>query len=181
MNNLQKYYKDSVAPAILKEFGYKNVNQVPAIKKVVINVGIGPNLKDKEYLESVKKDIEMICGQKPVETLSKKSISNFKIREGMVVGLKVTLRSHRMWDFLEKLVKVTLPRVRDFRGISDKGFDRNGNYSLGFNEHLAFPEIAADEMDYLHGLELAISIDSPSVEASKSLLNKLGFPFKKEE
>ena len=180
MNNLQKYYKESVVPTMVKEFGYQNIHQAPSIKKVVINVGLGANLKGKEYLDAVKKDIEMICGQKPVETLSKKSISNFKIREGMVIGLKVTLRSHKMWDFLEKLVKVTLPRVRDFRGISDKGFDGNGNYSLGFNEHVAFPEIAADEMDFLHGLELAITIDSSSREASKSLLTKLGFPFKKE-
>lgn len=181
MNNLKKYYKENVIPKLKEDFGYKNVNQVPNIKKLVINVGVGRNLKNKEYLEVVKKSLKRISGQSPVETKAKKSISNFKVREGNVVGMKVTLRDKKMWDFIEKLIKVTLPRVRDFRGISRKSFDAKGNYSLGFTEHIAFPEIEQDELDILHGLEIVLAIDTPSKEASEKLLTYLGFPFKEKE
>jgi len=181
MNNLQKQYKEKVVPVLMEKLNSKNILAVPAIKKVVINVGIGPGLKDQEYLNTVKKTLEKISGQKPVETLSKKSISNFKIRIGMVVGVKVTLRGKRMWDFLEKLTKITLPRVRDFRGISDKGFDKNGNYSLGFKENIAFPEIRQDELEKIHGLEINITSTTKNKEEGKLLLSELGFPFRQEE
>lgn len=165
----------------MKRFGRKNPMAVPLIKKVVINVGIGKGLKEKEYLDTVIKTLTLISGQKPVETLSRKSISNFKIRIGMVVGVKVTLRGARMWDFLEKLIKVTLPRVRDFRGISGKCFDRQGNYSLGFQEYVAFPEIKQDEVERLHGLEVIISMNAKNQEEGRAVLAELGFPFRTEE
>lgn len=181
MNNLQKQYRKEVVPALMKRFGRKNPMAVPLIKKVVINVGIGKGLKEKEYLDTVIKTLTLISGQKPVETLSRKSISNFKIRIGMVVGVKVTLRGARMWDFLEKLIKVTLPRVRDFRGISGKCFDRQGNYSLGFQEYVAFPEIKQDEVERLHGLEVIISMNAKNQEEGRAVLAELGFPFRTEE
>ena len=181
MNNLQKQYKEKVVPILMEKFGYKNIHAVPMIKKVAINVGLGQGLKDQEFLTRVKKTLESISGQKPVETLSRKSISNFKIRIGMVIGVKVTLRGKRMWDFLEKLVKITLPRVRDFRGISDKGFDQKGNYTLGFKENVAFPEIGQDEVEKVHGLEINIVSTTKNKEEGKLLLTELGFPFRQEE
>jgi len=181
MNNLQKYYKEKVVPELAKKLGYKNQLAVPTIKKVVINVGIGPGLKDKDYLETVKNTLTRISGQKPVETTAKKSISNFKIKEGMVVGAKVTLRKERMWDFLEKLIKVTLARVRDFRGVSDKSFDKQGNYSLGFKEYIAFPEITMDEVEKLHGLEIIVATNCKNAQEGRILLAELGFPFRNEE
>lgn len=181
MNNLQKQYKKKAVPALMKKFGYTNVNAAPKIKKVSINVGIGTGLKDQEFLATVKKTLEKISGQKPVETLSKKAISNFKIRIGMVIGVKVTLRGKRMWDFLEKLVKITLPRVRDFRGISPNGFDQVGNYTLGFKENVAFPEINQDAVEKIHGLEVNIAATTKSKEEGRLLLTELGFPFRQEE
>lgn len=181
MNNFKKSYREKVVPALQKEFGFKNIFEAPKIRKVVLNVGLGSRIKDKEYIETVKKTLERITGQRPVETKARKSISNFKIREGMVIGVKVTLRAEKMWDFLEKLVKVTLPRVRDFRGISPQSFDQKGNYSLGFKEHVAFPEISQDEVESIHGLEVVITIDSKEPKASKFLLSELGFPFKQEK
>lgn len=181
MNNLKAQYIKQAVPALQAKLGLKNVMAVPTVKKVVINVGLSQGLKDKEFVDNVKNTLVRISGQKPIETLSKKSISNFKIREGMVIGIKVTLRGARMWDFLEKLVKVTLPRVRDFRGISLKSFDNCGNYTLGFKEYIAFPEIRQDELERLHGLELCISTTAKNFEQGKALLIELGFPFKKEE
>ncbi len=134
------FYKTDVVPKLKEEFGYKNANSVPVIKTVTLNVGLGKGLKDAKYLETVEKTLNRVAGQKPVMTKARKSISGFKIREGNVVGTKVTLRGKRMWDFLEKLIKVSLPRVRDFRGLSAKGFDGQGNYSLGLKEHTAFPD-----------------------------------------
>ncbi|MBT4722955.1 50S ribosomal protein L5 [Candidatus Falkowbacteria bacterium] len=179
MNNLYKQYNELVVPKLMEEFGCKNRFQVPQLKKIVINVGVGSRLKDKEYLKTVKNTLERITGQKPVETVARKSISNFKIRDGMVVGVKVTLRGTKMWDFIEKLVKVTLPRVRDFRGVSRDSFDNSGNYSLGFNEHVAFPEIQQDEVESVHGLEVNLTIDSNNKEESFRALELIGFPFKK--
>lgn len=181
MNNLKEQYLKQVVPAMKAKFGMTNSLAVPMVKKVVINVGLGAGLKDKEFLDNVKNTLNRISGQRPVETLSRKSISNFKIREGMVIGVKVTLRGTRMWDFLEKLIKVTLPRVRDFRGISAKSFDARGNYTLGFKEYIAFPEIRQDELDKLHGLELCIGTNAVNREQGEALLSELGFPFKKEE
>ncbi|MBU1131657.1 50S ribosomal protein L5 [Patescibacteria group bacterium] len=181
MNNLQKQYKEKIVPALMEKFGYKNYLQVPTINKVVLNVGIGSGLKDKGYLELVKKNLQNISGQKSVETLSRKSISNFKVREGMVVGVKVTLRGVRMWDFLERLIKVTLPRIRDFRGISPEAFDRRGSYSLGFKDNTAFPEIEGEELEKTHGLEVTITTTAKNKKEGLELLTEMGFPFRKEE
>ena len=181
MNNLAKTYKDTVVPALKEKFNYKNSMAVPAVEKIVINVGVGSGLKDKEYISAVKKTLTKISGQKPVETVARLSISNFIIREGMVVGVKVTLRGKRMWDFLEKLVKVTLPRVRDFRGVSPKGFDARGNYSLGFKEYIAFPEINQDEVEKVHGLEIVVVTTAKSKEEGLGLMTELGVPFIKKE
>ncbi len=180
MSELKKYYKEKVVKQLMTDFSYKNPMQVPALKQVVLNIGIGANTKDANFLEAVESNFQRITGQKPVRTLAKKSISNFKVREGMVVGMKVTLRGTRMWDFVEKLVKVTLPRVKDFRGIDPKSFDRQGNYNLGFKEHLAFPEIRPDEIEKIHGLEVCIGTTAKSQKEGLALLELLGFPFKKD-
>jgi len=180
MNNLHKQYNEKVLPALKEKFGYKNNLAVPTVSKIVLNVGVGKGLKEKDYVENVENTLTRITGQKPVKTKARKSISSFKIREGMVVGVKVTLRGPRMWDFLEKLINVTLPRVRDFRGISPKSFDGKGSYSLGFTEYISFPEITPDEIEKLHGLEIAVITTAENDEQGRELLTLLGFPFKKE-
>ncbi len=177
--NLYSYYKKEAVPALKKEFGFKNVMQVPRITKVVINVGVGKFLKEPNYIENVEKSLSKITGQKTVRTKSKKAISNFKIRENMDIGVVVTLRGAKMYYFLEKLLNVTLPRTRDFRGISDKAFDGRGNYSLGFKENIAFPEIKAGEADKSHGMQINISTTAKNLEQGKALLKTLGFPFVK--
>jgi len=164
-------------PELQKTFGLKNRMQVPSVRKVVLNVGVGKFTKEKQYIENVEHTLQRITGLKPVRTKARTSISNFKIREGNIVGVCVTLRGKRMYDFLEKLLRVTLPRVRDFRGISKKGFDARGNYTLGFKEHLAFPEIKADEVDFIHGLEITIHTSARSKERGLQLLTAMGFPF----
>lgn len=177
----QIFYKTEVLPKLKSEFGYKNVHAVPTIKSVTINVGLGAGLKDSKHIETAEKTLTRISGQKPVSTKARKSISTFKIREGMVVGMKVTLRGKRMWDFLEKLIKISLPRVRDFRGLSGKGFDGQGNYSIGFKEHIAFPEIRSDEIELIHGLQVTIATSATTNAEAKALLTHLGLPLKKEE
>ncbi len=181
MNNLQKQYKEKVVPVLVKEFGYKNKLQVPVLDKVTINVGVGQSLKDKDFVETVVNTLGRIAGQKPVKTLSRKSISNFKVREGQAVGVMVTMRGAYMWDFVEKLVKITLPRVRDFRGISPNSFDSKGSYSLGLKEHICFPEINQDEVEKIHGLQINIVTTAKTMKEGRSLLTNLGFPFKTEE
>ncbi len=178
MARLNEQYRKKIIPEMKKKFGYKNDLEVPRLLKVVLNVGIGPGLKDSDYLESVKNILIRISGQQPVETKAKKSISSFKIREGMVVGVKVTLRGKRMYDFIEKLVNVSLPRVRDFRGLDPDKFDGHGNYSIGFKEHVAFPEISPDEIERIYGLEVNISTSANNDEEGHELLRLLGFPFK---
>lgn len=178
MNNLKEQYIKEVIPALMKQFGFKNKMMVPNLKKVVINVGLGASLKDKEFVDAVKQTLEKISGQRPVETLSRKSISNFKIRIGQAIGVMVTLRGARMWDFVEKLIKVTLPRVRDFRGVPLTSFDDHGNFALGMKEYVAFPEVRQDEMDKVHGLEVCISTTAKNKEQGRALLRELGFPFK---
>lgn len=180
MQELKKIYREQIIPKLKADFGYKNNMQVPNLKKVVLNVGVGAGIKDADFIETVENNLTRITGQKTVKTLAKKAISSFKIRQGMVVGVKVTLRGDRMWDFIEKLIKVTLPRVKDFRGISDKGFDGQGNFSLGFKEHLPFPEIKPDEVDRIHGLEISIATSAKNDKEAKSFLEYLGFPFKKD-
>ena len=176
----QTFYKQEVLPKLRSEFGYKNVHSVPTLKSVTLNVGLGAGLKDAKIIETAEKTLTKISGQKPVNTKARKSIATFKIREGNVVGMKVTLRGKRMWDFMEKLIKVSLPRVRDFRGLPPKAFDGQGNYSIGFKEHIAFPEIHSDEIDLIHGLQVTIATSATTDEESMSLLTHLGLPLKKE-
>lgn len=176
---LYEKYKKEIVPALQKELGYKNIMQVPKINKVVLNAGIGRFVKEPHYLENVENTFRNITGQKPVRTVAKKSISNFKIRQGMEIGLKVTLRGKRMYEFLEKLLRVTFPRVKDFQGISDKGFDRQGNYTFGFKENVAFPEVKVDEVEKIHGLQIIVNISAKNKVESKALLTHLGFPFVK--
>ncbi|KKU27344.1 MAG: 50S ribosomal protein L5 [Candidatus Magasanikbacteria bacterium GW2011_GWA2_46_17] len=175
--NLYNDYKEKVVPRLMARFGYKNIMQVPRVQKVVLNVGVGKFVKEPHYIESVEQTIIQITGQKPVRTQAKKSISNFKIREGMDIGVKVTLRGERMYHFLERLVKLTFPRVRDFRGLADKGFDKNGNCTIGFKENIAFPEIK--EIEKTHGVEMTFSTTAKNKEEAKELLVQLGFPFVK--
>jgi large subunit ribosomal protein L5 len=172
-------YKTKIAPILQKELGYKNIFQVPRVEKVVINVGVGRFSKDKQYLEKVEEVIKRISGLKPVQTKARKAISNFKIRSGSIVGEMVTLRGKRMYDFLEKLIRITLPRVRDFHGLSPKSFDQNGNYSIGFQEFLPFPEIRSDEVDMVFGLQVIINTTAKNKEEGMKLLSALGFPFEK--
>ncbi|MEK7643869.1 MAG: 50S ribosomal protein L5 [Patescibacteria group bacterium] len=179
-SRLQTFYRETVVPALQSELGYRNIMQVPKVAKVVLNVGFGRHAKEEKYIESVEKTLKAISGQKPMRNKSKKSISNFKIREGMVIGASVTLRGERMYDFLDRLITLTLPRVRDFRGLETKSFDKQGNYTFGFKEHLAFPEIAGVEAtDIVHGIEITVSTSAASRDEGFALLKKLGFPFKK--
>ena len=178
--NLKEYYFKKAVPELKKQFGYKNEMQVPKLEKAVLNVGLSKGLKDATFIDTVESTLARITGQKPVKTKSKKSISNFKIREGMIIGMKVTLRGKRMYDFVEKLIKVTLPRVRDFRGLDPKALDNNGNLNIGIQEHISFPEIRSDEIEKLHGLEVAIVTNAKNREEAKALLAALGFPFKEE-
>ncbi len=177
--NLYETYKKEIVPALQKEFGFKNVMQVPKLKKVVINAGIGRFVKEPRFIDNVEANLTKITGQKPMRTKAKKSISNFKTREGMEIGVAVTLRGAKMYQFLEKLVSITLPRVRDFRGLSDKSFDKNGNYAIGFKENLAFPEIKSEELEKMHGLQIVINISAKNKAEGKALLTHLGFPFVK--
>lgn len=177
--NLQTKYKKEIVPALKKQFGFSSVMQVPAVKKIVVNSGVGRFVKEASYIENVERTLNAITGQKPVRTKAKKSISNFKIREGMDIGVVVTLRGKRMYEFLEKLLRVTFPRTKDFHGISDKGFDRQGNFTLGFKENMAFPEIKSTEIDKLHGLQIIVNTNAKNKQQGKALLTALGFPFVK--
>lgn len=177
---IKEFYKKEVVPKLKETFGYKNANAVPTVETVTLNVGLGQGIKDARFLETAEKTLTRISGQRPVKTKARISISTFKIREGMVVGMKVTLRGKRMWNFLDKLFHVSLPRVRDFRGLSAKAFDGRGNYSIGFKEHVAFPEIPSDEIELLHGLQVTISTSAKTNEEAKALLTQLGLPLKKD-
>jgi large subunit ribosomal protein L5 len=177
--NLYEKYKKEIVPALQKELGLKNVMQVPKIKKVVLNAGIGRFVKEPRFIENVENTLTKISGQKPMRTKAKKSISNFKTREGMEIGVAVTLRGAKMYQFLDKLLAITLPRVRDFRGLSDKSFDKNGNYAIGFKENLAFPEIKAEELEKIHGLQIIINTNAKNKVAGKALLTHIGLPFVK--
>jgi large subunit ribosomal protein L5 len=179
ISELQKQYNEKIVPALKDKFGYKNVMQVPRVEKVVLNVGYGKHTKDKSYIENVGKTLAVISGQKPVHNKARKSISNFKIRAGMPIGVSVTLRGNSMYDFLYKFINLTLPRVRDFRGLNRKAVDSQGNYSVGIAEQLAFPEITAEMSDFVHGLEVVVKTSSKTPEEGTALLEALGFPFKK--
>lgn len=173
---LQEKYEKVVVPAVMKEFSLKNLMATPRLVKLVINIGLKQGLKDPKFNDHAERVLNKITGQKPVKTLAKKSISNFKIREGMTVGMKVTLRGRRMYDFMDKLLTITLPRVRDFRGLSPKTIDRDGNMTIGFREFLAFPEIKAEDTDYAHGLEITIVTTAKDRAKGLALLRGVGFP-----
>lgn len=174
-------YKKDVVPALQQAFGYTNIMQVPRVKKIVVNVGYGRQVKDKQFIETVENTLQTITGQKPVHNKAKKSISNFKVREGMNIGVSVTLRGKAMYEFLYKLINVTFPRVRDFRGITPHAFDKQGNYTIGFKENIAFPEMSTDAVDKLHGLEVVINTTATNKEEGYALLQALGLPFKAKQ
>ncbi|MBF8280301.1 MAG: 50S ribosomal protein L5 [Candidatus Magasanikbacteria bacterium] len=174
---LKERYQKEIIPKLQAEFGYKNIMQAPKVSVVVVHVGVGKMSKDQKNVDAAVKTLTRICGQKPTETKARKSISNFKVREGQVVGLKCTLRGKRMYDFLEKLVHVTFPRVRDFRGLSPKIMDAGGNFSLGFTEHLAFPEIRPDEVEAVHGVQVTVRTTARNSAEGLALAKALGFPF----
>jgi large subunit ribosomal protein L5 len=178
--NLRERYKKDIVPALKKELGLTNALAVPTITKVTLSVGISPaKHKDGKLMETAEDVLTRVSGQRPVKTKARKAISNFKTRTGQIVGLKVTLRGKRMWDFVDKLVNFTFPRVRDFRGIPLSVVDRGGNLSYGFEEHLAFPEIRSDEVERVHGLEVTITTNAKDAKAGTLLFEALGFPFKK--
>jgi large subunit ribosomal protein L5 len=181
MNILRERYQKEIAPALLKAFDLKNVMQVPRIQKVVVNIGAGEALDNPKALDAAVADLTAIVGQKPIMTKARKSIANFKLREGRLIGTKVTLRGERMWSFLDRLLNVVLPRVRDFRGVSANAFDGRGNYTLGLRDQLVFPEIEYDKIDKLRGMEVTIVTTARSDEHARALLQLLGMPFAKKE
>lgn len=180
MNRLYEHYLRILRPQLMDQLGIKNLLVAPRLQKVVVNVGLGKSIQDSAYTDSVIDVLRRITGQAPVKTLAKKSISNFKIRKDMVVGAKVTLRGERMYSFLDKLINVALPRVRDFRGLSSNAFDGKGNYSIGFTEHIVFPEIRSDEVEKIIGFEVNIVTSARNDEEGKKLLKGLGIPFMKQ-
>ncbi len=175
--NLYQNYKEVVVPKLKEELKLSNVMEVPRITKVVLNAGIGRFVKEPHFIENVESTLTRITGQKPVRTKAKKAISNFKIRENQEIGVAVTLRGPKMYHFLEKLIVATFPRIRDFRGISAHGFDRKGNYTIGFKEHIAFPEIKSGEIDKIHGLQIIVNTTAKNEAQGRALLTHLGFPF----
>ena len=177
---LKDLYKKDIVPAMQEQFSYKNVNMVPRIEKVVINVGVGDAVQNSKALESVVSEIAQISGQKPIITKAKKSISTYKLREGMPIGVKVTLRGERMYEFMDRLINTALPRVRDFKGISNNGFDGRGNYTLGIKEQLIFPEIEYDKVEKMRGMNISFITTAKSDEEAKELLVKFGTPFAKK-
>ena len=179
MNSLKELYTKEIVPALMKEFNYKSIMQVPKLEKIVVNMGVGEATQDTKFAEAALKDLELITGQKPVPTKAKKSIAGFKLREGQVIGTKVTLRGENMYIFLEKLIKVALPRVRDFRGINNKAFDGKGNYTLGVKEQLIFPEIEFDSVVKVRGMDIVFVTTAKTNEEALELLSGFGLPFKK--
>ena len=177
MARLKDKYTNDIAPALVKEFGYENVMAIPKLDKVVVNIGLGEAIANPKALDAALEDIAAITGQKPVVTRAKKSIAGFKLREDMPIGVKVTLRGDRMYEFIDRLFNVALPRVRDFRGVSPKSFDGRGNYSLGLREQLIFPEIDFDKVDKVRGMQIAFTTTAKTEEEGKALLTALGMPF----
>ncbi len=179
MNRLKEKYIQEVTPSLVEKFGYKSVMQTPAVNKIVINMGVGDAVSNAKNLDKAVEELTVISGQKPLITKAKKSIAGFRLREGMPIGTKVTLRGDRMYDFLDKLVSVSLPRVRDFHGISNKSFDGRGNYTLGVKEQLIFPEVDYDKVDKTRGMDIVIVTTANTDEESRELLTQLGMPFQK--
>ena len=178
MSRLQDFYRESVVPALAKEFSYSNPMMVPRLTKITLNMGVGEAVGDKKKLEGAVGDMAKIAGQKPITTLAKNSIATFKIREGWPIGCKVTLRRHQMFEFLDRLINVSLPRVRDFRGLSGRAFDGRGNYNFGIKEQIIFPEIDFDQVDALRGMDIAVTTTAKSDKEAKALLAAFGFPFR---
>ncbi|MDD4519649.1 MAG: 50S ribosomal protein L5 [Alphaproteobacteria bacterium] len=179
MSRLKELYEKEICPTLEKEFGYKNKMEIPRIEKIVLNMGVGEATQDHKALEGAVTDMTAIAGQKPVVTIAKKSIATFKLREGMPIGCKVTLRKERMYEFLDRLITTALPRVRDFRGISGKNFDRNGNFSMGLKEQIVFLEIDYDKVDKIRGLDITICTSAKTDKEAKALLTAFNMPFAK--
>ncbi|WP_448245292.1 50S ribosomal protein L5 [Thalassotalea agariperforans] len=179
MAKLHEFYKDTVVNDLKTKFEYKSVMQVPRIEKITLNMGVGEAITDKKVLEHATNDLTAISGQKPMVTKARKSVAGFKIREGYPIGAKVTLRGERMWEFLERLISISVPRIRDFRGLNPKSFDGRGNYSMGVREQIIFPEIDYDKVDKIRGLDITITTTAKSDEEGRALLTAFNFPFKK--
>jgi large subunit ribosomal protein L5 len=179
MAKLHDKYQETVSPELLKKFGYSSVMQVPRIEKITLNMGVGEAVADKKVMEHALRDMTAIAGQKPVVTVARKSVAGFKIREGYPIGCKVTLRGERMWEFLERLVDIAIPRIRDFRGMSAKSFDGRGNYAMGVREQIIFPEIQYDKIDKIRGMDIVITTSAKNDEEGRALLEAFNFPFKK--
>ncbi len=178
-NRVKEKYEKEVVPYLMKKFGYKSVMQCPKLEKIVINTGLGDIKDNAKSIQMTENEIKMISGQQPILTKAKKSVANFKVREGQTVGIKVTLRGERMYNFYDKFVSIALPRLRDFRGVSDKAFDGRGNYSVGLKEQLIFPEITYDQVEKIRGMDVAIVTTAQTDEEARELLRALGMPFKK--
>ena len=178
MARLETVYKEKILPALVEQFAYKSIMQAPRITKITLNMGVGSAVADKKVLQSALSDMEKISGQKPVVTLARKSIAGFKIRDDMPIGCKVTLRSDRMYEFLDRLISISIPRIRDFRGLSPKSFDGRGNYSMGVKEQIIFPEIDYDKIDTLRGMDITITTTAQTNEEGLALLKLFNFPFK---
>ncbi|QQX80135.1 50S ribosomal protein L5 [Shewanella sp. KX20019] len=179
MAKLHDKYKETVSPGLVTKFGFTSVMQVPRIEKITLNMGVGEAVADKKVMEHALRDMTAIAGQKPVVTVARKSVAGFKIREGYPIGCKVTLRGERMWEFLERLVDIAIPRIRDFRGMSVKSFDGRGNYAMGVREQIIFPEIEYDKIDKIRGMDIVITTSAKNDEEGRALLEGFNFPFKK--
>jgi len=175
---LQKKFKDEIVPALMKRFGYENIMQVPNLKKICLNMGVGDAIQDPKTLENAMNDLSIISSQKPIHRVAKKAISNFKLRRGMKVGASVTLRGKRMYEFLDRFINLAVPRIRDFRGLSDKSFDGRGNYSVGVQEQIIFPEINVDKIDKIRGLDITFVTNAEGDEEAYELLKAFGMPFR---
>jgi large subunit ribosomal protein L5 len=178
MTRLEKFYKDEVVPKLMKQFGYDNIMQVPRITKIALNMGVGEAVGNKKILENAVADMAKISGQKPVTTKARVSVASFKIRDGWPIGCKVTLRRAKMYEFLDRLINISLPRVRDFRGVSGRSFDGRGNYNMGIKEQIIFPEIDFDQVDAMRGMDIAIATTAKTNEEAKALLEAFRFPFR---
>lgn len=178
---IRKEYLDRIVPALKKQFNYKNTMMVPKLEKIVINVGVGEASQNSKLLDGVAQEIGIIAGQKPIITRAKKSVSNFKLREGMAIGCKVTLRKTKMYEFLDRLVNISIPRIRDFRGVSDRAFDGRGNYSLGIKEQIIFPEVDYDKVDKIRGMDITFVTSADTDEEARALLAEFGMPFRKKQ
>ena len=179
MSRFEEKYKQDVVPRMRERFSYKNINAVPQLKKITVSMGIGKAIENQKRIDAAVKDLSVITGQKPIVTKAKKSIASFKLREGMSVGAKVTLRGKRMYEFFDRLVSIVIPRIRDFRGFSTRAFDGRGNYSLGLTEQLVFPEVSVEDVEFVQGLNVSLTIDRSSDEESLAFLEMFGFPFRR--